>query len=56
VPAPGFRGWTNGNHGSFGNVLLNDGRVEYTSTQRLFEILFRVDDASGSEHILAPFN
>ena len=51
-----YRGWTNGNHGAFGNVLLNDGRVEFTSSARLFNILYRADDFTGSEHFLAPFN
>ena len=51
-----FRGWTNGNHGSFGNVLLNDGRVEYTSSQRLHNILFGVNEGQASGHFLAPFD
>jgi hypothetical protein len=45
--------WTNGNHGTFGNVLLNDGRVEFTSSERLNDILRRSDYAN--EHFLAPF-
>jgi hypothetical protein len=56
VPPSSFRGWTNGNHGSFGNVLLNDGRVEYTSSQRLYNVLFRVNDGSAPAHFLAPSN
>ena len=56
--APNFRGWTNGNHGAFGNVLLNDGRVEFTSSERLGAILQRRADGDGGgiEHFLAPFN
>ena len=51
-----FRGWTNGNHGEFGNVLLNDGRVEFTASERLRAILqHRDDDGGGIEHFLAPF-
>ena len=55
--APNFRGWTNGNHGAFGNVLLNDGRVEFTSSARLGAILQRRADGDGGgiEHFLAPF-
>jgi hypothetical protein len=49
-----FRGWTNGNHGTFGNVLLNDGRVEFTSSERLRVILRRADDFGSFEHFLAP--
>jgi hypothetical protein len=55
-PPAGFRGWTNGNHGTFGNVLLNDGRVEFTSSRRLYGILLKMDDVGFSEHFLAPFN
>jgi len=55
-PPTGFRGWTNGNHGTFGNVLLNDGRVEFTSSRRLYGILLKIDDVGFSEHFLAPFN
>jgi hypothetical protein len=51
-----FRGWTNGNHGTFGNVLLNDGRVEFSSSLRLHAILRRVDDGGFDEHFLAPLN
>jgi len=54
VPPSSFRGWTNGNHGAFGNVLLNDGRVEYTSSQRFYNILFRVNDGSAPAHFLTP--
>jgi len=37
---PGFSGWTNGVvHGVFGHVLLMDGSVEFTSTQRLNDLL-----------------
>lgn len=50
-----YRGWTNGNHGASGNVLLNDGRVEHTSSQRLYFLLFRPNnDSSFGGHYLAP--
>ena len=50
-----FPGWTNGNHGAFGNVLLNDGRVEFTAPERLRAILqHRDDDGGGIEHFLSP--
>jgi hypothetical protein len=51
-----FRGWTNGNHGTLGNVLLNDGRVEFTSSARLQAILGPVADVGAAEHFLVPFN
>ena len=52
-----FRGWTNGPHGVAGNVLLNDGRVEYTTQGRLKAITQPpVEfDHSVDIHLLTPF-
>jgi hypothetical protein len=50
-----FRGWTNGLHGVAGNLLLNDGHVEYASQERLKVILSRPDDGFAGDHIVTPF-
>jgi hypothetical protein len=52
---PFFSGWTNGVHGIAGNVLGNDGHVEYASQDRLRAIVFRPDDISGDDHMVTPF-
>jgi hypothetical protein len=52
---PYFRGWTNGPHGVAGNLLLNDGRVEFASQTRLGAVLLVPDDLPGNEHFLTPF-
>jgi hypothetical protein len=50
--------WVEGNHGTAGNVLMNDGRVEFTDSRRLREIMWEImrstPDAGGSEHMLLP--
>lgn len=45
--------WTNGIHGRYGNVLLNDGRVLWTSTLSMRETLSTGDD-NGNIHLLIP--
>lgn len=51
-----FRGWTNGPHGIAGNVLLNDGHVEYATQDRLKTITQLPGDFSGADvHLLTPF-
>src|SRR6185369_12726615 len=52
-----FRGWTNGPHGVVGNVLLNDGHVEYATQDRLKAIAQPQVEFDGSVdiHLLTPF-
>jgi type II secretory pathway pseudopilin PulG len=50
-----FRGWTNGPHGIGGNVLVNDGHVEYATQGRLKAIITQEGDFVGSDHLLTPF-
>jgi len=52
---PAFKGWTNNVHGLAGNLLLNDGHVEYASQERLRVIVFRIDDGLVEEHIVTPY-
>jgi competence protein ComGC len=52
---PGFRGWTNGLHGILGNVLVNDGHVEYATQDRLKLFLTREGDVGSDAHLLTPF-
>jgi prepilin-type processing-associated H-X9-DG protein len=47
--------WTDGNHGAAGNVLMNDGHVEFTTSRRLSEILRTANLNGGVEHLLSPF-
>ncbi len=54
--SPSFRGWTNGPHGALGNLLFNDGRVEFTSSDRLRQVLISDSDGpNASSHFLSPF-
>lgn len=46
--------WTNGIHRTVGNVLLNDGTVEVTSTTRFHELIQMDIYDNGSWHILFP--
>jgi hypothetical protein len=48
-----YKGWTNNVHGLAGNLLINDGHVEYASQERLKAILFGVDP-TGDDHLLTP--
>jgi hypothetical protein len=56
APAAGAppTGWTNGIHGASGNLLINDGRVEQTTTQDFNEYLNGITDDSGYWHVLFP--
>jgi len=49
-----FRGWTNGPHGFAGNLLMNDGRVEFANQQRFREVITHPDDSSTFDHVLTP--
>jgi hypothetical protein len=53
--APSFRGWTNNVHGVAGNVLRNDGHVEYASQERLKAVVFRNDDGGSEDHFVTPY-
>jgi type II secretory pathway pseudopilin PulG len=44
--------WTNGVHGEFGHILLLDGSVEFTSSQRLRTVLIPEMDDNGTIHFL----
>jgi hypothetical protein len=44
--------WTNGVHGEFGHILLMDGSVEFTSSQRLRTVLVPPVDDNGVIHFL----
>jgi hypothetical protein len=44
--------WTNGVHGEFGHILLMDGSVEFTSSQRLKTVLVPQTDDNGVIHYL----
>lgn len=46
-------GWQGDLHGSAGNVLLHDGRVEATSNESVNRFFYLADD-SGSVHFLSP--
>jgi competence protein ComGC len=48
-----FRGWSNGVHGAAGNLLFNDGRVEFTSSDRLRDVISGPDGPTS--HFLSPF-
>jgi hypothetical protein len=50
-----FRGWTNGPHGIAGNVLVNDGHVEYATQGGLKAIIASGASAGGDDHLLTPF-
>jgi competence protein ComGC len=50
-----FYGWTNGLHGYAGNLLLNDGRVDFTSQDQLKRVLTRANDGPVASHFLTPF-
>jgi competence protein ComGC len=52
---PAFRGWTNNVHGIAGNLLGNDGHVEYASQERLRAILSVTSDVLVQEHMVTPF-
>jgi type II secretory pathway pseudopilin PulG len=54
VAPQSFRGWTNGPHGTAGNLLINDGHVEFTSQDRLQAVLTHIEDFSVSDHFLSP--
>jgi hypothetical protein len=54
LPRPYAGGWLDGNHGAAGNVLMNDGRVEFTDSRRLWQILQSENLDVGSEHMLMP--
>jgi competence protein ComGC len=49
-----FKGWTNNVHGLAGNVLRNDGRVDYVSQERFRAVLMRNDDLQIEDHIVTP--
>jgi hypothetical protein len=50
-----FRGWTNGAHGVAGNLLINDGHVEFASQGRLRQLVtYPLDDTSFFDHIVTP--
>jgi competence protein ComGC len=53
TPSSSNVAWTNNVHGAFGHVLTTDGAVEFTSTERLKELLWapRMDD-NGVTHFL----
>ncbi len=46
-------GWRNDLHGSTGNVLLHDGRIEATSNESVNRFFYLADD-NGSVHFLSP--
>jgi hypothetical protein len=46
--------WLDGNHGPAGNILMNDGRVEFTDSRRLRQIVQFENPDGGSEHMLTP--
>jgi len=50
-----FRGWTNGPHGIAGNVLINDGRVEYAGQTGLKAIIVPQRDPPAGDHLVTPF-
>jgi len=52
-----FRGWTNGPHGIAGNMLLNDGHVEYANQPRLRAISLQNSQGypGGADHVVTPF-
>lgn len=47
-------GWVDGNHGTAGNILMNDGRVEFTDSRHLRQIVQFENPNAGSEHMLIP--
>jgi hypothetical protein len=49
-----FRGWTNGPHGLAGNLLINDGRVEFATQQRFRELVVHPNDLSTDDHVMTP--
>jgi hypothetical protein len=52
---PFFMGWSNNVHGIAGNLLLNDGHVEFASQGRLREVLSLINDSPPEGHFLTPY-
>jgi hypothetical protein len=53
-PPAGIAQWTGGLHGSVGNILSFDGRVEQLDREGLNRAFDRHTDDNGSKHIITP--